>query len=127
MIHLPSCLCAVRRTDPDRHHYSGALCGLGPHPNTGAPLFEDHDVEITFDTQITRRDFEDVGCPQRFLNLFCAAVFPLRYSDLFRIALQVLKIRQGINFSLSNVDGMVLWPESNMHSLMEVQRELLLS
>lgn len=30
----------------------GAICGLGYNPETCRPLFEDNDIEITFDTVI---------------------------------------------------------------------------
>jgi len=30
----------------------GAICGLGYHPETSRPLFEENDIEITFDTVI---------------------------------------------------------------------------
>jgi len=30
----------------------GAICGLGYNPETCRPLFEDNDIEITFDTVV---------------------------------------------------------------------------
>ena len=48
------------RTDEDRSQYTGALCGLGWDPSTGKGLYEDHDLECTFDTVFTQEDLDQV-------------------------------------------------------------------
>ena len=48
------------RTDEDRSQYTGALCGLGWDHTTGKGLYEDHDVECTFDTVFTKEDLDQV-------------------------------------------------------------------
>lgn len=48
------------RTDEYRLEYTGVLCGLGWDPNTGKGLYEDHDIECTFDTIFTQEDLDQV-------------------------------------------------------------------
>jgi len=48
------------RTDEDRCQYTGVLCGLGWDPSTGKGLYEDHDIECTFDTVFTQDDLDQV-------------------------------------------------------------------
>ncbi|XP_067938858.1 ATP-dependent RNA helicase TDRD9-like [Watersipora subatra] len=60
---LPSLMCLLFapsiqiRRDDQKNSYTGALCGLGQDPRTGGSAFPDHDIEMTFDTQI---DVEDL-------------------------------------------------------------------
>ena len=48
------------RTDEERSQYTGVLCGLGWDPSTGKGLYEDHDIECTFDTVFTQDDLDQV-------------------------------------------------------------------
>jgi len=48
------------RTDEYRSQYTGVLCGLGWDPSTGKGLYEDHDIECTFDTVFTQEDLDQV-------------------------------------------------------------------
>jgi len=55
------------RTDEDMCQYTGVLCGLGWDPSTGKGLYEDHDIECTFDTVFTQDDLSQVfKCFVRF-------------------------------------------------------------
>ncbi|XP_067013969.2 probable ATP-dependent RNA helicase spindle-E [Anabrus simplex] len=49
------------RVNDTRSHYTGALCGLGVDPETGHALLPDHDMEITFDTEITLDDILNIN------------------------------------------------------------------
>lgn len=49
------------RTDKEKNSYTGALCGLGFDPRTGEAMYQDHDVEIEFDIEITLKDICDVS------------------------------------------------------------------
>lgn len=42
----------VHRYNPSYTKMIGAICGLGYNPETCRPLFEENDIEITFDTVI---------------------------------------------------------------------------
>ena len=55
------------RTDEDRCQYTGVLCGLGWDPSTGKGLYEDHDIECTFDTVFTQEDLDQVMTAILFL------------------------------------------------------------
>ncbi|XP_025201691.1 probable ATP-dependent RNA helicase spindle-E [Melanaphis sacchari] len=46
----------------------GAICGLGYHPETGRPLFEDNDIEITFDTVIDFNFLNKINIIRMLLN-----------------------------------------------------------
>lgn len=48
------------RTDPEKSRYTGALCGLGADPRTGYSLSPDHDIEVSFDTNIDVTDLLQV-------------------------------------------------------------------
>ncbi|PSN47186.1 putative ATP-dependent RNA helicase spindle-E [Blattella germanica] len=49
------------RVNKDRTRYTGALCGLGYHQEINEPIFPEHDMEITFDTEITVNDLENIN------------------------------------------------------------------
>lgn len=49
------------RVNGSRTRLTGALCGLGFDGVTGQPLFPDHDMEVTFDSEITMDDLEVVN------------------------------------------------------------------
>ncbi|XP_050064006.1 probable ATP-dependent RNA helicase spindle-E [Aphis gossypii] len=46
----------------------GAICGLGYHPETGKPLFEENDIEITFDTVIDLNLLKKINIIRMLLN-----------------------------------------------------------
>jgi ATP-dependent RNA helicase TDRD9 len=49
------------RTDTHQSRYTGVLCGLGMDPENSSAVYQDHDVEIVFDTQIDDDDIFTVG------------------------------------------------------------------
>lgn len=46
----------------------GAICGLGYHPETSRPLFEENDIEITFDTVIDLNFLNKINIIRMLLN-----------------------------------------------------------
>lgn len=48
------------RINNRRSRYTGALCGLGMDPLYEASIYQDHDVEIVFDTEMTDEDIDEV-------------------------------------------------------------------
>jgi len=48
------------RTDPQKQQYTGALVGLGYDEKSNQPLLPDHDIELTFDVDITVDDLVKV-------------------------------------------------------------------
>jgi len=48
---------------------TGALCGLGFDRVTGQPLFPDHDMEVTFDSEITIDDLQVVNQLRYWMNI----------------------------------------------------------
>lgn len=40
--------------------YVSILCGLGKHPETGAPVFPEHDMRIDLDVSLTQDDLKTV-------------------------------------------------------------------
>jgi len=48
---------------------TGALCGLGFDRVTGQPLFPDHDMEVTFDSEITMDDLQVVNRLRYWMNI----------------------------------------------------------
>ncbi|XP_012255284.2 probable ATP-dependent RNA helicase spindle-E [Athalia rosae] len=49
--------------------YIGALCGLGYDPKTNKSLFPDHDMTVTFDTEITMSDLQEINKLRHWMNL----------------------------------------------------------
>jgi ATP-dependent RNA helicase TDRD9 len=47
---------------------TGALCGLGFDRITGKPIFPDHDMEVTFDSEITIDDLLDINRLRYWMN-----------------------------------------------------------
>ena len=43
------------RCDELKRQYIGALCGLGCDPKKSSSLYQEHDMEITFDTLFTQQ------------------------------------------------------------------------
>ncbi|KAG8222127.1 hypothetical protein J437_LFUL002124 [Ladona fulva] len=56
------------RTNPEKTKLTGALCGLGCDPETRVSLFPDHDMEITFDTEITIEDLTNINSLRYWMN-----------------------------------------------------------
>jgi len=48
---------------------TGALCGLGFDRGTGEPLFPNHDMEVTFDSEITIDDLQVVNRLRYWMNI----------------------------------------------------------
>jgi len=48
------------RVDKHVSRYTGVISGLGTDPNTGEPIYPDHDVEIVFDTKFDNDDLNGV-------------------------------------------------------------------
>lgn len=57
------------RVNESRTSLVGALCGLGVDKLTGQPLFRDHDMEVTFDTEITIEDLQEVNRLRYWMNI----------------------------------------------------------
>lgn len=57
----------IYRTDPKRHRYTGALCGLG-YDDEGMSVLPDHDIELTFETKF---DTDDVAMVSLIVVIFC--------------------------------------------------------
>ena len=57
------CFC---RCDEKKSRLTGAICGLGYDPNSpiAKPIFQDHDLEVVFDVQITNNDIHTVSLVQ---------------------------------------------------------------
>ncbi|GIX99928.1 ATP-dependent RNA helicase TDRD9 [Caerostris darwini] len=72
---LPSLICLLFapyvefRTNKERTSYTGALCGLGCNPETGESVYPDHDIELSFDTEITLDDIQEVNAVRMSFNL----------------------------------------------------------
>lgn len=49
------------RTDETRMKYTGCIAGLGTDPTTGESLYEDHDMEITFEVVFSDEDIKEVS------------------------------------------------------------------
>lgn len=75
---LPALMCllfcpvAELRTNKVHELYTGALCGLGCDPATGEPLYQQHDVEISFDVAITDQDINKVNHLRNAVNVALA-------------------------------------------------------
>ena len=53
------------------------LCGLGWDPSTGKGLYEDHDLECTFDTVFTQEDLDQVRQPFYLLLQFVLLIIDI--------------------------------------------------
>lgn len=49
------------RVNEEGTAYTGALCGLGADSHTGQSFFPDHDLEVTFDSEITLQDILNIN------------------------------------------------------------------
>jgi ATP-dependent RNA helicase TDRD9 len=57
------------RVNESRTKLTGALCGLGFDKLTGQPVFPNHDMEVTFDTEITINDLQEVNRLRWWMNI----------------------------------------------------------
>jgi ATP-dependent RNA helicase TDRD9 len=48
---------------------TGALCGLGFDKLTEQPVFPEHDMEVTFDSEITIDDLQEVNRLRYWMNV----------------------------------------------------------
>ncbi|XP_026807070.1 probable ATP-dependent RNA helicase spindle-E [Rhopalosiphum maidis] len=71
---MPTIICLIFSPCVEIRHNSsytkmiGAICGLGYHPETGRPLFEENDIEITFDTVIDLNFLNKINVIRMLLN-----------------------------------------------------------
>nr|XP_031310296.1 ATP-dependent RNA helicase TDRD9 isoform X1 [Camelus dromedarius] len=56
------------RVDREGKCYTGALCGLGWSPTTGAPVLPEHDIELAFDVQLGVEDVVEVNILRAAVN-----------------------------------------------------------
>ncbi|XP_077179907.1 ATP-dependent RNA helicase TDRD9 [Paroedura picta] len=56
------------RVDASRRRYTGVLCGLGWNHALGTPVLPDHDMELSFDVQITADDITQVNILRKAIN-----------------------------------------------------------
>uniref|UniRef100_A0A673V8U2 ATP-dependent RNA helicase TDRD9 n=1 Tax=Suricata suricatta TaxID=37032 RepID=A0A673V8U2_SURSU len=56
------------RVDQDGKSYTGALCGLGWNPTTGAPVLPEHDIELAFDVQLSGEDIIEINILRAAIN-----------------------------------------------------------
>lgn len=60
--------CEVRLS-PDKKSFTGALCGLGYDKNTKQPLYNDDDIECTFDIKIGFEEFKMINTVRMAINM----------------------------------------------------------
>ncbi|KAI6646686.1 tudor domain containing protein 9 TDRD9, partial [Oopsacas minuta] len=72
------------RTDELKRSFIGALCGLG-YDSLMQPYFPEHDISLTFDTQITPEDIAQINSIRTFVNtaLKCNQDFKIPWNDSF--------------------------------------------
>ncbi|KAK1339547.1 hypothetical protein QTO34_020230 [Cnephaeus nilssonii] len=56
------------RVDPDGKSYTGALCGLGWSPASGAPILPEHDMELAFDVRFSVEDVVEINILRAAIN-----------------------------------------------------------
>ncbi|KAJ7345223.1 hypothetical protein JRQ81_001173, partial [Phrynocephalus forsythii] len=56
------------RVDEKRKRYIGVLCGLGWNNTLGMPVFQDHDMELSFDVQIDVDDITQINILRAAIN-----------------------------------------------------------
>ncbi|XP_023227156.1 ATP-dependent RNA helicase TDRD9-like [Centruroides sculpturatus] len=61
------------RTDTERKHYTGALCGLGYDEETGNSFHPDHDIELVFETSFDENDIIIINTIRMGINLLLGA------------------------------------------------------
>lgn len=49
------------RIDEEETKYTGCLTGLGTDPSTGYSVYPDHDMEIIFETEVSKEDVAEVS------------------------------------------------------------------
>ncbi|XP_075471069.1 ATP-dependent RNA helicase TDRD9 isoform X2 [Ascaphus truei] len=58
------------RVDRSRRDYTGVLCGLGCHHESGTPIWAEHDMELAFDVQFTVDDLVKINLIRSAINKF---------------------------------------------------------
>lgn len=82
---LPALVCLMfapmveLRKNEARTKLTGALCGLGVHPETGHSLFPENDIEIIFDVDFDLDDIREINRIRFWLNK--AVCFSNKASD----------------------------------------------
>nr|XP_016846157.1 PREDICTED: putative ATP-dependent RNA helicase TDRD9 isoform X2 [Anolis carolinensis] len=56
------------RIDEKQTRYTGVLCGLGWNRSLGTPVFQDHDMELTFDVEIDTEDMTQINILRMAIN-----------------------------------------------------------
>nr|XP_060611008.1 ATP-dependent RNA helicase TDRD9 [Anolis sagrei ordinatus] len=56
------------RTDEKQTRYTGVLCGLGWNRSLGTPVFQDHDMELSFDVEIDTEDMTQINILRMAIN-----------------------------------------------------------
>ncbi|OCT68434.1 hypothetical protein XELAEV_18039735mg [Xenopus laevis] len=65
------------RVDDARKHYTGVLCGLGWHHESGTPIWPEHDIELAFDVHFSVDDLVKINLLRSTIN----KVFHQNYTD----------------------------------------------
>lgn len=79
------------RRSPMGTYYIGALCGLGYDPSTGKSLYPEHDMQITFDIEISMADLRMINKLRHWMNV--AMNFSNGSSDIDKAAQNELTIK----------------------------------
>lgn len=61
------------RRDKKKSRLTGALCGLGWDPFTKQSVLPDHDIEVTFDSNVTLQDIKEINGVRIGINLALAS------------------------------------------------------
>lgn len=97
---LPALICLIfapeieLRTNESVTQYTGALCGLGCNPETNKPIFPDHDLEVTFDTEITINDIQSINRLRYWMSM---ALYTEEYQETLEAgALNIIRYQQKV-------------------------------
>ncbi|XP_077865739.1 ATP-dependent RNA helicase TDRD9-like [Saccoglossus kowalevskii] len=93
------------RTDPQKRRYTGVLCGLGWDPDSNGAALPDHDMEITFDANITTDDISMINGVRMAINIAVgsedaiaewgpAAIFRIQKSAREKLLRLIMKRRE---------------------------------
>ncbi|CAK6431722.1 unnamed protein product [Pipistrellus nathusii] len=83
------------RVDQDGKSYTGALCGLGWSPATGAPILPEHDMELAFDVRFSVEDVVEINILRAAINkLVCDGPNGARHLGPERVAQLQDSVRQ---------------------------------
>ncbi|XP_060781117.1 ATP-dependent RNA helicase TDRD9 isoform X2 [Neoarius graeffei] len=56
------------RTDEERTHFTGALCGLGSNPISHEAILPEHDIELSFDVKFDVDDIAEINALRETMN-----------------------------------------------------------